>query len=231
MSKPEKTVRRMEVASVAVTILQIGTVAAVWFSGIDGPIPIHFNASGEADGWAPRQQVAILLAANTIIAAISLIVCSRIAHGPRVADYSPANWRSFTTGWMIGMVIPSLFAVFLAALGLGWTAPTDLEGPRWIQAFTGLILVVAGALIGKTSPNPFVGVRTYWSKRSRLAWDKSNRLAGRLFCLIGLAGVVSAPFSPAPMGVVALVVAMAFAAFWAVYESFRVWRTDPDRQP
>jgi uncharacterized membrane protein len=76
-----------------------------------------------------------------------------------------------------------------------------------------------------------VGVRTPWTYKSRLAWDRSNRLAGRLLFLIGLAGLVSAPWAVQPLALIALIVAILVAAVWSVIESWRVWRTDPDRQP
>ena len=34
----------------------------------------------------------------------------------------------------------------------------------------------------------------------RSAWDKSNRLAGRLLTLVGLAGLVAVPMAPQPVG-------------------------------
>ena len=62
-------------------------------------------------------------------------------------------------------------------------------------------------------------------------FDRSNRLAGRLFFWIGLAGLAAAPFAPQPLGVYALIGAILIAAALSVLESWRVWRDDPERQP
>ena len=94
-----------------------------------------------------------------------------------------------------------------------------------------LIFLLTGAFLGRVGPNPVVGVRTPWSYKSRLAWDRSNRLAGRLFFLIGLAGLVTAPWAVQPFALIALIVAVTIAAVWSAVESWRVWRSDPDRQP
>jgi uncharacterized membrane protein len=88
-----------------------------------------------------------------------------------------------------------------------------------------------GAFLGRVGPNVAVGVRTPWTFKSRLAWEKSNRLAGRLFSLLGLIGIVAAPFAPQPAGMMTLIGGVSVAALWSVLESWRVWRADPDRQP
>jgi uncharacterized membrane protein len=94
-----------------------------------------------------------------------------------------------------------------------------------------LILLVLGAFLGRVAPNPVVGVRTPWSYKSRLAWDRSNRLAGRLFFLLGLIGLIAAPVAPQPLGALSLTGAALIVAALSVFESWRVWRSDPDRQP
>ena len=95
----------------------------------------------------------------------------------------------------------------------------------------GALFVVIGAFLGRVAPNPLVGVRTPWTFKSRLAWDRSNRLAGRLLFWLGLASVLSAPFAPQPAGMIAVVAGVLAAAAWSVFESWRVWRSDPQRQP
>ena len=53
---------------------------------------------------------------------------------------------------------------------------------------------------------------------------------GEVF-LLGLGGLVTAPFAPQPLGLQVLIGGVLIAAAWAVFESWRVWRADPDRQP
>ena len=98
-------------------------------------------------------------------------------------------------------------------------------------ALMSLLFAVLGAFMGRVAPNPIVGVRTPWAYKSRLAWDRSNRLAGRLFFWLGLLGLITAPLAPQPLGFSLLIVGVLIAAGWSVFESWRVWRTDADRQP
>ena len=99
------------------------------------------------------------------------------------------------------------------------------------EEFPGLALerLTFGALLGKTSPNALVGVRTPWTFSSPLAWEKANRLAGRLFFWGGVAGGLAMPFAPQPAGFKAVTLGALAVAAVAVFESWRVWRGDPDR--
>ena len=99
---------------------------------------------------------------------------------------------------------------------------------RATMAFQGLVFLGVGAFLGRTRPNPVVGVRTPWSRRSRLAWDKSNRLAGRLLSLLGIAGLLAAPIAPQPLALHLLNAALLAVAVVSTFESWRVWRGDPD---
>ncbi|MNY05728.1 hypothetical protein D3C86_1384580 [compost metagenome] len=48
---------------------------------------------------------------------------------------------------------------------------------------------------------------------------------------LGALGLVASPFIAQPAGMIALIVGVLIAAVWSGYESWRVWRTDPERQP
>ena len=110
------------------------------------------------------------------------------------------------------------------------TGLTSMGAAAPMAGLSALFLVI-GSVLGRVGPNPIAGVRTPWSYKSRLAWDRSNRLAGRLLFLIGLAGVAAAPVAPQPLGYQAVIGAVILAAVVSVIESWRVWRADPDRQP
>ena len=140
----------------------------------------------------------------------------------------PARARALRYAQLV--VVLTLPLVSLLAASASLSGMTDIGGAAPV-ALISLAILVIGAFLGRVGPNPFVGVRTPWAYKSRLAWDRSNRLAGRLFFVIGLAGLLTAPFAPRPLNLYALLTAIGIAAVWSVVESWRVWRTDPDRQP
>ncbi len=115
--------------------------------------------------------------------------------------------------------------------GLALSAdPTQLMSGHIVSIVLFGLFAVVGAVMGKVPPNAFVGVRTAWSLSSRLAWDRSNRLAGRLFLGFGLIGMVASLALPQRLAMPILIGGVLIIAGLSIFESWRVWRSDPDRR-
>lgn len=208
--------------SVGVALISFG-IGIILF-GPAGQLPIHFAADGTPDDWAGREVVGGIVAA---LGAGVLILAGGMGRAAARAE-DEARRRSLRVNQLISLI--ALTGV--AMLGAG----TSLSGAESISAAlpmagTSALFLGLGAFLGRSGPNPFVGIRTPWTYKSRLAWDRANRLAGRLFFLIGLVGLAAAAFAPQPAGLSILIGAVFVAAVASVAESWRVWRADPDRQP
>jgi uncharacterized membrane protein len=204
----------------------LGLAAWIWRFGPAGPIPVHLDLQGRVNRWGDRTEVALVLGGLTVLLGICYLMMAAMAHRqPR----DSSTWRSLRIGRIILLVVGAMVGALLALMTYDPPAPDGSATIQWLPAILSLVFLITGALLGKTSPNPFVGVRTYWSMKSRLAWDKSNRLAGRLFFWIGLGGLAATPMAPASEVLLGLLVAILAAAVLAVIESWRVWRADPDR--
>lgn len=200
----------------------------VWLNGPTGPLPVHFDLAGQVDRWGDRNEVALTLGG---LAILGFLINGGLGLAAQRSDAAGdvARRRGLRAGQVVSILAFVGVTLLIASVSLG---DTDLaDAPGTITAGLGLLLAMIGAGLGRVGPNPVVGVRTPWTYKSRLAWDRSNRLAGRLFLLIGMAAVAASPLAPQPVGLFALFAAIVVAAVWSVVESWRVWRTDPDRQP
>ena len=91
-------------------------------------------------------------------------------------------------------------------------------------------VLVVGALLGKAGPNPWVGLRVYWTRRSRLAWERANRMLGHIYFLGSLTGLALCPSWMKRTATRLLLAVVLGGALVATIESWRVWRADPERQ-
>jgi uncharacterized membrane protein len=91
------------------------------------------------------------------------------------------------------------------------------------------IVTVLGAVIGKAKPNALVGIRVPWTRDSRLAWDKANRMGGRILFLGGLVGIAGLTLLPTLAMIVLLLVLVAVAVSASLVEAHKAWSTDPAR--
>ena len=224
MTAPKQPGSALNAATVALSLIVGGLGVWTVFAGPTELLPVHYNAAGQADDWGGRELVGGIL---TAMAALTLALGGGMGLAARRTD-DPARARALRYAQLV--VILSLPLISLLAASASLSGTTDIGGAI-PMALISLVLLLIGAFLGRVGPNPFVGVRTPWAYKSRLAWERSNRLAGRLFFIVGLAGLLTAPFAPRPLGLYVLLTAIVVAALWSVVESWRVWRTDPDRQP
>lgn len=207
----------------ALTALVVAALlaSAAWIAvaGPTGPLPMHFDINGRPDRWGDRMELAGVTAFMAFMAAITA--------GPMGWFAARAPDVGRRRGLKVGQLISLVAIVGVTAFMLGTIlGHIDVAEPppvmTWSMALMGLIFAAVGAFLGRVAPNPLVGVRTPWSFKSRLAWDRSNRLAGRLFFWLGLLALIAAPLSPQPAGFIAVIAGVLIAAVWSVAESWRV---------
>ncbi|WP_312065578.1 SdpI family protein [Brevundimonas sp.] len=214
---------------VAAIVSLLILTGAIWVAthGPQSPIPLHFDAAGQADRYGSRYELAATLAG---LAGLNLLVAWMTGRqAASVAD--PVRRKGLQRGQWLSILIMGAVAAFIGWSSLGPAAASGVTHMGGAMAFTAFILLITGAVLGRVSPNPIIGVKTPWAYKSRLAWDRSNRLAGRLMFWLGALGLIASPFVVQPAGMIALIVGVLIAALWSVFESWRVWRADPERQP
>lgn len=193
----------------------------------DAPVPMHFDLHGRVDRWGDRGQAALVV-----------LVCAAVALGVHLALNSIAARatldrnarRVFATGRLIGLAGPVTVALPIAYLGAGLSRDLSPDTAATVALMGAWVIVaLAGVSLGKATPNPWVGMRVYWTCKSRLAWDKSNRLLGRIYFLGGIAGLVLTPFGDFAGRSVLFVAVVVGGVVASMVEAWRAWRVDPER--
>jgi len=224
------TDRRFTLLDTATVVVAVGILAlAIWtlVAGPTAPVPMHFGLDGRPDRYGDRTELAVFLA---FMAAMTAITAGMMGWYSGSSD-DASRRRSLRIGQFISLITIGGVTAMIGWASLGGALGAAPLPNGWIFAMLGLILAIVGAVLGRVGPNPVVGVRTPWSYKSRLAWDRSNRLAGRLFFWFGLLLLIGAPIAPHAVTVTAVPVLILVTAAWSIFESWRVWRSDPDRQP
>ena len=194
----------------------------------DARFPVHFGMDGQPDRWGgPSETFFAMVGVGVLVSAIFAVL--------PLLDPRGANLRR-SSGFYLTCWIAALW--FLAALHavMVLTALDVIDlGPDMIIRVSAcgvsLLLLVIGNVMGKSRPNWFAGIRTPWTLTSDITWEKTNRLGGRLFVLVGAAGAVAAWLLPTAMALPGVVGGICAVAAIAVAYSWFVWRSAPDRKP
>ncbi|WP_084420190.1 SdpI family protein [Henriciella litoralis] len=209
-----------------------GILFWAWGAVPDGqPIPVHWNASGEADSFKPRSEALIYL---LILPASALFTSLLMALAPSLDPFKD-NLRKSAKAYVAIWAGILLLMTFLTG-GIAYMmvrgaqdGETSNDFIRFVLAACGILFIVIGNYLPKTRKTFFIGIRTPWTLTSDYTWEKTHRLVGPLYILAGLIGIIAAFTMSGIALVITFVGAVLSVSLFGVIYSWWVWRHANDR--
>ncbi len=140
-------------------------------------IPIHWNAEGVVDGWSSKPFAVfamplIMLGLHWLAVGTTLADPKRQNHGSKV---------KVLVFWLVPVLSVTLEAFsFLTALG------KVVRVEIWCSVLLGLIFVIIGNYLPKCKQNYTVGIKLPWTLASEENWNRTHRLAGKIWVIGGI---------------------------------------------
>jgi len=158
-------------------------LCAFYYGRMPAQMPIHWDAAGHANGYAPRLWGVFLWPAMVTGLWLLLLLLPVV---------SPKGFRIDQFMGTYNLIVTAIIALmlFTSALAYAAAAGSSLPIPNLVIGAIGLLFVVIGNYMGKFRKNFFIGVRTPWTLASDEVWARTHRLAGWIFIAGGLALVV-----------------------------------------
>ena len=166
-------------------VLGAAAVTAVLYPALPDPMPSHWNAAGEVNGWMPKFWGAALVPLIMAFIWLMFLVLPRIS--PRGFEMEP-----FLRAWGVFKVMLLAVMLFISVIVLRAAQAGGKISMTAVFVALGLLFVVLGNLLGKVTRNFFVGIRTPWTLASEEVWYRTHRLAGKLFVISGTAVIAAA---------------------------------------
>lgn len=174
---------KITVQAVVSTLICVAAIipAIMLYDKLPEQMPIHFNASGAADNYAPKALACFGLPG--FLAVLNLIVHFSMQNDPKKRN---AQGPIFNIGlWgipVLTLIVPNV-VIFKT---LGYNLPIEMI----IPVIVGVLLVVVGNYLPKAKQNYTVGIKLPWTLNNEDNWNKTHRLGGILFMLGGLAMIL-----------------------------------------
>lgn len=211
------------VTGLVVIVVMLLVAGSAWLKLPDGSeVPIHFDAAGQANGFAGKGWGLLLtpLIATGLLVLLYFIPLAE----PRAANLARSS-TAYNAVCIAVMVLMGVVQVVTVGAALGWSINTASV----VFCAVGVLFVVIGVLLPRLHSNFIFGIRTPWTLTSERSWKISHRVGGWAFGLGGVIMVVGAlVLPPAAIGWMLILVVTAVALVPSVVSYF-VWRGDPDR--
>jgi immunity protein, SdpI family len=207
---------------VAQVLIAIGT-----YPFLPAQIPSGFDAAGHVTGYLPKLVNAILLPGISMLLFFILHFAPQL--GPRLGDQNQRR----TTSQVIDLIVVGvlLFVLVIQLLTTTYALGAHVDVSLIVWLAVSVLVMFLGNFLGKVRRNFWVGFRTPWTLTSDVVWERTHRLGGWLFVLVGLLGAISA-FIP-PLRIWGLFVPLSLVVVFLVGYSYYAYQryTVEGREP
>jgi len=169
-------------------LVLISFVIGVYFySQMPSQMASHWNAQGEVDGYMPKFWGLFLMPLINIGLALFLIIIPKI-------DPLKENIEKFRGyyNWFIILFFAFMLSMYIQTIL--WNLGIEISPNMFFPIGLGLLFFYAGILCENAKRNWFIGIRTPWTLSSERVWEKTNKLGGKLFKVVGVFALFGAFF-------------------------------------
>lgn len=147
------------------------------YNDLPNQMPIHWDANGTADGFAPK--LIGIIALPLILAIINVILQIIVYYDPK---------RMNISGKMLSLILYILpaFGCIIQTISLLNALKFNIDMAVIAPLITGTLFIVVGNYLPKCKVNYTVGIRLPWTLSDEVNWSKTHRLSGFLFVIVGI---------------------------------------------
>ncbi len=169
--------KRIDLFLLCLCLLPMVVTAAV-YGRLPAQIPTHWNLDGSVDY---SGKLAILALA---VLPLGLLLLMRVL--PKV-DPRRENYRRFQGAYDTVILATILLMELLYGVTVAEALrPGTVSVGRVTTCAVGVLLAVLGNVMPKFKPSYFTGVRTPWTLSDPDVWNRTQRLGGRMFFVLGI---------------------------------------------
>ena len=164
----------------------------VFYPALPETVPIHWGFDGQADGWGSKASVLVMAALPAGMVLLMALI-------PKI-DPHAGNFEKFQPVYRIFLIA---LTVFLC--GVSWLSELTVydvlpaAGGSLVSALVlggcGVLFVVLGNYMPRIKQNYTFGCRTPWALSDEHNWNRTQRMGGIVFVVIGIAMLLAAVFA------------------------------------
>lgn len=158
---------------------------AVLYGRLPAQMATHFGADNMPNGYSAKPMA--LFGIPLFILAMNIFLYFMLENDPKKQGISKAIK---TTALLCMPAMCIVTQGLIIAAGLGY----NIDFARFIPIFIGLLFIMIGNYMPKCRQNYTTGIKLPWTLNSEENWNRTHRLAGKLWVIAGAGMVITGIF-------------------------------------
>ena len=180
-----KKYRKTLIITTLITLLPVLAGLILW-DKLPEQFPIHFNVSGEVDGWSSKT-FGVFGLPLILVAVQWLCALGSIKMDPKTENLEGKVFSLVL--WIIPVMSVLLHAlVYCTALGM------DVSVEIIMPMLIGLLMVIIGNWLPKCKQSYTLGIKLPWTLADENNWNRTHRFAGPIWVAGGVVMMATALF-------------------------------------
>ncbi|MDD2935625.1 MAG: DUF1648 domain-containing protein [Candidatus Pacebacteria bacterium] len=161
-----------------IAILSFG-IGVFFYPSLPQTVASHWNSQGMVDGYMSKFWGIFLMPIILIFMYGIYFIIPKI-------DPLKNNIESFRKQYNTLIALISIFLFYIFILTIAWNIGKEFNMNNFVLPVMGVFIYYIGHLLKYAKRNWFVGIRTPWTLSSDYVWDKTHKIGGLLFKIIGI---------------------------------------------
>jgi uncharacterized membrane protein len=196
---------------------------ALIFDQIPEQVPMHWNVEGEIDRYGSKWEAILVMPIFNILMYLFLKYIPRL--DPKKKNYDLFKGPYYTIRLVIALFLGLMFMLMIrAAVG------DELAVDKIVVGSIMVLFIILGNYMSNIRSNYFIGVRTPWTLEDPEVWRKTHQLAGRLWFVGGLMGLILVFWLEKIQLVIMLLGLLIPMVLWPIIYSYRLYKSRKEDQ-
>lgn len=157
---------------------------AIW-DRLPDPMPSHFNAAGEVDGYMSKAAVVFALPAGMFLLHIICTAVTLMDPKRKNIDGKP---------FLMVLWITPVMSILVSGLTYAYALGGKVNITTGVFIGVGILFIILGNYLPKCGQNYSIGIKTPWALNDEDNWHATHRFGGKVFVAVGVVTMILAFF-------------------------------------